>query len=144
MRILVVEDMIVQSRAIARILSPYGSCDCVSDGMEAVEAFQQALLDKKPYQLICMDINMPRMDGQEALRQIRGIEKKCGMTPGKRTRILMTTAQNDPSNVVAALQGECDGYLLKPLNQDLLSQKLQEFGFAKKTPDEKKPGPAKK
>jgi two-component system chemotaxis response regulator CheY len=140
-RILVVEDILVQSRVIVRLLSPYGSCDSATDGLEAIAAFQKALQEKKPYQLICMDINMPRMNGQEALRQIRGMEKEFGLTPDQRTRILMTTAQNDPENVVAAMQGECDAYILKPLSQEVISHKLQEFGFVKKVVEEKKPVP---
>ena len=142
-RILVVEDILVQSRVITRLLSPYGACDCAADGLEAVNAFQQALQEKKPYQLICMDINMPHMDGQQALRKIRSLEKEPGITPDRRTRILMTTAQSDPESVMNALKGECDAYVIKPLNQDVVFQKLQQFGFVKKAPEEKKPAAEK-
>ena len=48
---------------MASFLSKYGECDITVDGMEAVDAFMMALEDKEPYDLICLDIMMPVMDG---------------------------------------------------------------------------------
>ncbi len=131
MRILVVDDMMVQSRVLGRLLSTYGVCDFAGDGLEAVAAVFKAMEEKKPYQLICLDINMPRMDGHEALRRIREAEKKLNIPADQRAKIVMTTAQNDPQNVMAAMQGECNGYILKPLSPDALFHKLKELGFSK-------------
>ena len=144
-RILVVDDAAVQSRVMAQLLGPYGQCDYAADGIEAVASFQKAITDdNKPYQLICMDINMPRMDGLEALRRIREIEKNANFAPARRAKILMTTARNDPENVMTALKNNCDGYILKPINQDVLRQKLKEFGFLKTERDEPKDTPPPK
>ena len=46
------------------------------DGMEAVDAFMMALEDGEPYDLVCLDIMMPVMDGYQALMGIRNLESK--------------------------------------------------------------------
>ncbi|MCA1987263.1 MAG: response regulator, partial [Desulfovibrio sp.] len=66
MRVLIVEDDFTSRKLMQTILSPYGDCDVAVNGREAVEAFQNALNSAKPYDLVCMDIMMPEMDGQEA------------------------------------------------------------------------------
>ncbi len=85
------------------ILSPYGDCHAVADGEEAIEAFRSAWEKDAPFDLICMDIMMPNMDGHEALARMRGIEKDRGTPPEKEAKVIMTTALNDPQNVVQAL-----------------------------------------
>ena len=50
--------------------------DVTVDGMEAVDAFMMALEEGNPYDLVCLDIMMPVMDGYQALVGIRNLEKK--------------------------------------------------------------------
>ena len=75
MRILIAEDDFASRKVILKFLSVYGECDVTVDGMEAVDAFMMALEEDKPYDLICLDVMMPVMDGYQALKSIRKIEK---------------------------------------------------------------------
>lgn len=71
MRVLVAEDDIVSRKFLCKFLSRYGECDQAVDGMEAIDAYIAAVKDQKPYDLICLDIMMPKVDGIKALKTIR-------------------------------------------------------------------------
>jgi two-component system chemotaxis response regulator CheY len=83
----------------------------------------RALAAGEPYDLMCLDIMMPEMDGQEALKQIRKHEEIRGILPPDGVKVVMTTALDDIKNVLAAYHGLCDAYLTKPIRkEDLLNE----------------------
>lgn len=130
MRVLIVEDDFTSRKLMQNILAPYGDCDIAVNGNEAVEAFESALKQKNPYDLVCMDIMMPEMDGQEALKQIRAIEKKHDIRGNKETKVVMTTALDDPKNVVEAYyKGGATSYIPKPIDRQLFVHLLRNLGL---------------
>lgn len=132
MRVLIAEDEFTSRRLMQGILSPYGECVAVADGREAVEAFQAALDEDRPFDLVCMDIMMPVMDGQEALRRIRDLEKERGVKPSGECPVVMTTALGDPKNVVSAYyKGGAAAYLTKPIEVQVLLGTLRDLGLIK-------------
>ena len=92
MKTLVVEDEFTSRILLHHTLSHYGDCHIAVSGEEAVAAFQEALSEGTPYNLVCMDIRMSGMDGIEAVRQIRGIEEDAGVFTTQGAKILMVTA----------------------------------------------------
>jgi two-component system, chemotaxis family, chemotaxis protein CheY len=130
MKILIVEDDLVNRTILIEVLSEYGICHSAGNGAEGVEAFQLSLDQKTPYDLICLDIMMPVMDGQEALERIRELEKKNGIWGSGQTKIIMTTALKDPKNIMQALiKGGCEAYLTKPLKIEELKEQIKQFGL---------------
>jgi len=127
MRILIAEDDFTSRVLIQELLKKYGSSHIAINGQEAVEAVRTALEAKKPYDLICLDIMMPVMDGQTALRQIRELEEARGIISTYGAKIVMVTALDDVKNSMAAFHNLCDGYLVKPINSKLLIAKLREL-----------------
>ena len=125
MKTLIVEDDFTSRLLLQASLSPYGECHVAVNGKEAVEAFQTARQEGRRYDLICMDIMMPEMDGQEALRQIRNLEDEAGVLSGEAAKIVMTTALDDIGNVMTAFKGLCDAYLMKPINTAKLLAELK-------------------
>ena len=131
MRILIAEDDLTCRLLIQQFLKDLAPPDIAVNGKEAVEAVRLAMENGTPYNLICLDIMMPEMDGHEALRQIRGLEEDRGIGPRQRAKILMTTALSDIDNVNTALTSEADGYLTKPIQKAKLLELLRRLKLIK-------------
>ena len=121
MRILIAEDDLVSRNFLHRFLGQYGDCDLVVDGLEALEAFLIALKDQAPYQLICLDIMMPKADGVKTLKGIRDLEKQYGIAPENRAKIIMTTALAEADLVQRAFAYGCEAYATKPIDTQRLT-----------------------
>lgn len=130
MRILIAEDEFICRNVLLNLLSSYGRCDVAVNGIEALAAFESAQKVGKPYTLICMDIKMPGMDGNEALKAIRDHERSTGINPAHEVKIIMTTALNTPKDVVTSYyHGGCTSYITKPIDPDRLTEVLKECGL---------------
>ena len=129
MKTLIVEDDFTSRLFLQTFLSRYGECHIAVNGREAVKAFRMAAGDGSPYDLICMDIMMPEMDGQEALRQVRALEEARGILPPHGAKIVMTTALKEIKEVFRSFEALCDAYLVKPINTAELLGKLKALGL---------------
>lgn len=124
MKVLVVEDDQAGLLLLRRYLEPLGQIDTAERGDEAIDLFLKALESKQPYDLVCLDIMLPGTSGQEALMAMRVLEQKHGILGLDRCKILMITALNDPSQILASFREQCDGYLPKPLFYNRLVEEL--------------------
>ena len=129
MRILLAEDDFVTRKFMLNFLSKYGECDVTVDGMEAVDAFMMALEDEEPYDLVCLDIMMPVMDGYQSLQGIRNLEKERNIPEDKAVKVIMTTALNDEVNVKMAFDLGCTVYSGKPIDQAKFEQALKKMNL---------------
>lgn len=129
MNILVVEDDFISRRLLCRYLEKAGKCDVAINGAEAVAAVHDALHEGNHYDLICLDIMMPGMGGQEALTAIRTLELEHGIQVGQGARVIMTTALEDHLNVRQAFKASADGYVVKPIEKQKLFKLLAELGL---------------
>lgn len=127
MKILIVEDDFASRKMLQKYLSPYGECDVVVDGQEALDAFSLSLNEESPYDLICLDIMLPKIDGQDVLKQIRSIEKEKGIEGLDGVKIIMTTALGDTKNIMDAFKNQCEGYLQKPIERVRLIQEIRKL-----------------
>jgi two-component system chemotaxis response regulator CheY len=130
MRILIVEDDFVSRKLLQRLLGHYGECDIAVNGNEAVEAFRMSMQGDSGYDLICMDIMMPGMDGQQALQRIRDMEREKGLAEPEWVKVIMTTALDDPRNVVESLyKGGAASYVVKPIDKAKLLDEVRKMGL---------------
>ena len=129
MKTLIVEDELTSRVMLREILKRYGSPHVAMNGKQGVDAVRTALAAGDPYDLICLDIMMPEMDGQEALKQIRQLELEAGIGADKRAKVVMTTAHADRDNVLEAIQSQCDYFLVKPIDGRMLLQELRRLGL---------------
>lgn len=127
MRVLIVEDDVTSRLLMHKLVEHYGDCRVAANGREGLQAVTAALDGGQPYDLICLDIMMPEMDGQAALRGIRAVEESRGILRHRRTKVVMTTALGHEASVTRAIQGQCDGYLVKPIDMRVLVALLQQW-----------------
>ncbi len=127
MNALIVDDISENRSLLASILQPFAHCDVATNGQEAVEIFEAELIDGSPYDLVLLDIMMPIMDGQEALKQMRALEESHEIPEENQTAIIMITAVDALSEVTEAFEkGGCTDYLNKPITRGKLLVKLSE------------------
>lgn len=129
MKILIAEDDMMSRKFLYKFLSKYGECDITVDGMEAIDAFLLALKDKKPYDLVCLDIMMPKVDGLKALKIIRDLEAQNGIEENMRVKIIMTTALAETKYVYGSFDAGCEAYATKPIDTAKFLEVVEKLGL---------------
>lgn len=129
LRILIAEDDYVSRKFLLKFLSKYGTCDLTVNGMEAIEVFLMELDEGNYYDLICLDIMMPEVDGIKVLKTIRKLEIERSVPMDKRAKIIMTTALNSTEEVTKSFKSGSEGYAVKPINTDKLVDVMSKLGL---------------
>jgi len=128
-KILIVEDDFASRKLMQKYLSPYGICEVVVDGEEALLAFRESLENDDPFDLVCLDIMLPKKDGQQVLKSIRSMEASRGIEGSEGVKVIMTTALGDAENIMSAFRSQCEGYLTKPVTRQRLLEEIRELGL---------------
>jgi PAS domain S-box-containing protein len=115
LRILLAEDILVNQKLALRLLEQMGyRADVASNGLEAVQS-----VERQPYDVVLMDVQMPEMDGLEASRRI------CARWPrGQRPTIIAMTANAMQGDREMCLEAGMDDYVSKPIRTDELIKAL--------------------
>ncbi len=115
LRILLAEDILVNQKLALRLLQQMGyRADVASNGLEAVQS-----VERQPYDVVLMDVQMPEMDGLEASRRI------CARWPlGQRPAIIAMTANAMQGDREMCLEAGMDDYVSKPIRPDELIKAL--------------------
>jgi two-component system chemotaxis response regulator CheY len=132
LKILIAEDDLISRKFLCKFLSKYGECDIVVDGLEAIDAYMLSMREKKPYDLICLDIMMPKLDGVKVLKAIRDMETQKFILPEKRVKIIMITALAEADLVETAFQYGCEAYASKPVDIDKFVEVMQKLDLIPK------------
>jgi two-component system chemotaxis response regulator CheY len=127
LQVLLVEDDFACRLLLQTFLGRYGECHIAVNGKEAVDAVRSALDCGKGYDLICMDVMMPEMDGREAVRHVRALELAKGIQSTHGAKIFMTTAVHQIKEVAACFKELCDAYLVKPVDLGELLKHMRTF-----------------
>ena len=127
MKILLAEDDLTSRLFMNKYLSRFGECDIAANGIEAIEKFEISINEDTPYDLICLDIMMPKVSGISALTEIRKIEKSKLKSEQNPSKIIMTTALNDKETVMASYDAGCDAYAWKPIDLKQFYKLLEEL-----------------
>jgi two-component system, chemotaxis family, chemotaxis protein CheY len=125
---LIVEDDFAARKLLQIYLSDIAVCFVAVNGYECIEAFREALEDGQYYDLICLDIMMPGMDGRETLKAIRKIENENGIGGLDGVKVVMTTALGDSNNVLSSFREGCEAYIVKPIKKEKLLEEIEKLG----------------
>ncbi len=124
MKTLIVEDDITSARLLQKLLEPYGDSRVAQDGLQAVAAFTEALQAGTKFDLICMDIMMPGMDGITALTKIRELEQDLG--EDERVKVIITSAVDDSKTMSESFyRCGASSYIVKPITPEILLEDMQ-------------------
>ena len=127
MKCLVVDDESEARGLLEHYVSPLFDCTGACNGQEAVEAVRTALAEHDPFDLICLDIMMPVMDGLQALRAIRTLEGEHDIWGLDCVKVVMTTALRDSKHVLGAFRLGCEAYVVKPIKKRDLWAEIDRF-----------------
>ena len=133
LRFLAAEDNEINAEILMELLELEGaSCEIVENGRLAVERFQSA--QPGEFDAILMDVQMPVMNGHEATRAIRALERE----DAKRIPIIAMTANAFAEDEKAALNAGMTAHVAKPLDVGVLKRTIRQFAKGKDgTGDEK-------
>lgn len=133
MRSLIIEDDDAIAKIFGILIQPYfGEIDYAENGQDGLELYRRSLyrspdsLEIYPYNVIFVDIMMPKIGGLEVLRIIREEE---AVRNHSKTCIIMITALDDPDTKNIAYGLGCDDYLGKAINRSIIKQSLTRLGY---------------
>jgi two-component system chemotaxis response regulator CheY len=118
LKMLVVDDDFFSRQLLKEILKPYGDVDTVMNGDETLMAFQAAHQKRNPYDLICLDLLMPVMNGLETLKRIRNLEEEKNIHGLDGVKVIIITGVDDNRSVFDTFNTGCEGYIRKPLDDE--------------------------
>ncbi len=126
MRVLLCDDNIINQKVALRLLQQMGyRAEVAKDGVQALAA-----LDREPFDLVFMDLQMPEMDGLEATRAIRERQKDPAQFPNYSQRIVIVamTASAMHSDRDRCLEAGMDDYLAKPVRPEDIRKTVERWG----------------
>jgi len=127
MRTLIVDDVEMNRDLLEIFLQGRGTTVSAASGEEAVTLVEESLRTENYFNLICMDIGLPGINGHEALKAIRQMEEAHGVV---RAKVFMVTGSSEPDDMIDALVvGGCDDYLTKPLMRQNFLELLDKHGL---------------
>ncbi len=128
MKVLIADDDKFSRKILETIFSKFSKCEFAENGVEAIAKFRSSLDLNDPFDLVCLDILMPEMDGLDVLKSFRLIEKHRNINPMDGTKILMLSGLNDSQSILGSFSAGCEAYIVKPIKEKVLLKKIKEFG----------------
>ena len=123
MKVLVAEDDLASGKFMQKLLSKYGEVVLARDGIAAVDEFVNAVSTNERFDLICMDIMMPKLDGIAATKAIRDMERPDAVE----IPIIAMTANAFEEDARKCVEAGMNAHLSKPLQMDVVVGTIAEY-----------------
>lgn len=128
MKILVAEDDMASGKFMLKLLAKYGEVVLARDGIAAVDEFVNAINNNERFDLVCLDVMMPKIDGYKALASIRDAERKLGLARDKRVKVVMVSALDEGFDANYA-SDDYEEYMCKPIDIIKFDEMMHELGL---------------
>ena len=128
MKVLIAEDDVASGKFLSKLMAKYGDVTLATDGIEAVERFVEAVTIGDKYDLVCLDIMMPKIDGYKALASIRDAERKLGIPRISRCKVMMISALDEEFDANYASE-DYDAYMCKPIDIMKFDNMVRKLGL---------------
>lgn len=120
-RVLIVDDNHTNRRIFSKMLEGLGcEVSAVAGGTEVIPALFRGLLTKAPFDLVLLDMNMPGMDGERTLREIRN------ETLTQEIKVIIVTSIGRRNELSRVYELGCSGYMVKPIRQSQLQGVIED------------------
>ncbi|MCW8091445.1 response regulator [Alteromonas sp. ASW11-130] len=122
-RLLIVDD-VESMRKVHRhyfMQAGFESVDLAPDGKRAFDMMKKAYANDKAYELVVSDWEMPKVSGLDLLKKVREDQELW------RTPFYLISGLSDKKNIAVAIQNGVTGYLVKPVNQTIITKKFKEY-----------------
>ncbi|MCJ8346490.1 response regulator [bacterium] len=129
MKALIVDDELINRILLTRFIADYFDVDVCDNAKHAIEMFKDAHDKGSPYDLLCLDIMMPQINGKELLLMVRTFEEKIEITRENYVKVIMATALSDANEIMDAFRAGCESYLVKPIDKCILLKEIEKLGL---------------
>jgi two-component system chemotaxis response regulator CheY len=129
-RILLVEDMEVTRNIYKNILDTFGQVDIACDGIEAMNMFVSSMNRNKMYDIVFLDVIMPKSSGFHVLERIRKYENLKRIE--NKTKIIIISSLNSDKDIDAAIKLGADKVMVKPIDKKAIEDYFKEINLIKK------------
>jgi len=131
MKILIVEDEYTSRMIIKSSLEKYGTCSIKANGTDTLKTIREAYQKNEPFDLICMDINLPDINGLKLVEKIRTIEINKDIPVEKQTKIFIITGHANKDAIKEASELKCNEFIVKPISEQKLKECIEKHGIMK-------------
>lgn len=136
MKILIVNDVVIEASKLKLVLARYGTCETAASGKEAIAMFKQAHEASAPYDFINLEMNMEEMKGNQVVEEIRKWETEKEQET--KVNVLLVISESDRQTIGASLQEKGVEFLVKPYNRKKMLEVLDRIGLKEAPPPPKK------
>ncbi len=128
-RILIVDDDPSIVTLLEHHLKEMGQCTGVNSGQQAIDAIRSMHHQKQQYDVVCLDILMPGMDGRQVISHIRAMERAQDIPQKYQSKIVMVSSLDGAQDKLKAFRESCDSYITKPVDKEQLFEVMQSVGI---------------
>jgi two-component system chemotaxis response regulator CheY len=123
LRFLILDDLKMNGAMLSAALVRLGRSDAFQDADLALEAMRKAYTAQTPYDLMFLDLVMPKRHGLEVLSLIREMEGE--IKPPRKTPVIMVSARGESQLVVEAAHRGASGYVLRPFRPERILKETE-------------------